>query len=197
MTHIRLATADDIAPAADTLAEAFDGYAFTRHTVAADGHRDRLRRFQRLFLERIGLPYGRVWVADDHAAVAVWTTPATAAAGDVFAGVAAELIDIAGDRARQHADAEAVMARHRPTEPVWFLGTIGVRPDRQGAGLGRAVIAPGLAEAAREGVPAFLETSIRRNVTWYESLGFRVTADYDLPDGGPHTWSMLRPPSAE
>ncbi|WP_346347349.1 GNAT family N-acetyltransferase [Streptomyces sp. YIM 121038] len=38
---------------------------------------------------------------------------------------------------------------------MWFLGTVGVDPARQGAGLGRAVLRPGLETAERDGVPAF------------------------------------------
>ncbi|WP_431955379.1 GNAT family N-acetyltransferase [Nocardia lijiangensis] len=192
---VRPATVSDIPSAAHTLGRAFADYAWTRHTIDARDHDQRVRGMQELFLTHIGLPHGRVWVAGESTAVAVWTTPATEA-GSVFAELAPRFAQLAGDRAAAYAAAEAALAPHRPTEPVWFLGTVGVDPDIQGRGLGAAVIRPGLEAAERAGVPAFLETSEERNVGFYERLGFRVTAAVDLPDGGPTTWAMLRDPGA-
>ncbi|GHC77108.1 hypothetical protein GCM10007079_14040 [Nocardiopsis terrae] len=179
--------------AADTLAAAFRDYPFTRHTISADDHLARLREFQRLFLAEIGLPHGRVWVSDGLDAVAVWSTPDSGGAESVMADLLPTLVQLAGDRADAYASAEEAMERHRPTGPVWFLGTVGVRPGSRGRGLGRGVVSAGLREADAAGVPSFLETSAPENVGLYESLGFRATAEYDLPDGGPRTWSMLRP----
>ncbi len=190
---IREAASEDVAGAADTLAEAFRDYPFTRHTISADDHLARLREFQRLFLAEVGLPHGRVWVSEDLSAVAVWSTPDSGGADEVMAGMLPTLVNLAGDRADAFASAEEVMEAHRPKEPVWFLGTVGVRPGARGRGLGRAVVRAGLREADAEGVPAFLETSTPENVRLYESLGFAVTAEYELPDGGPRTWSMFRP----
>ncbi|GCD36529.1 GCN5-like N-acetyltransferase [Streptomyces chrestomyceticus JCM 4735] len=190
---VRPATHADLPRALRTLDRAFADYPFTRHTIAADDHAARLHRSNELFVARIGLAHGRVWVADDGDAVAVWTTPETAA-GEVFAELGPRFAEIAGDRAEASAQAEAAMGVHRPGEPVWFLGSVGVDPGCQGRGLGRAVIRPGLEAAEAAGVPAFLETSDERNVGFYERLGFEVTADYPLPGGGPHTWAMTRKP---
>lgn len=193
---VREATETDIPRAVTTLGRAFAHYPWTRHTVSADRHIERLEGFNRLLLERIGIRFGRVWIADDGDAVAVWTTPDTAEAGDVFTELAPRLAELAGERLPQQQAAEAAMAPHRPTEPVWFLGTVGVDPARQGSGLGRAVLTPGIEAAAAAGVPAFLETSDQNNVQLYKRLGFDVTAEVDIPDGGPRTWAMTRPAPA-
>lgn len=190
--EVRPATAEDVPRAVRTLGRAFADYAWTRHTVAADDHIRRVERFQELFLTRIGLEHGRVWVADGGDAVAAWTTPETADAGAVFAELAPLFAELAGDRLHAYEECEAALSPHRPTEPVWFLGTVGVDPARQGGGLGRAVLRPGMEAAERDGVPAFLETSDERNVRFYEHLGFEVTADVPLPGGGPRTWCMIR-----
>ncbi|MEZ7002263.1 GNAT family N-acetyltransferase [Streptomyces sp. AD55] len=191
---VRLATREDVPRAVRTLGRAFAHYSFTRHTVAADDHVARLEKLNDLFVSRVGLEHGRVWVTDDCAAVAVWTTPETAGAEDVFAELGPRIAELAGDRARASAEAEAAMRQHRPAEPAWFLGSVGVDPARQGQGLGTAVIRPGLRAAEKAGVPAFLETSEERNVRFYQHLGFEVTAAYPLPGGGPHTWAMTRRP---
>jgi GNAT superfamily N-acetyltransferase len=191
MQEIRIANEADIEPSVQTLVKAFEHYPVTRQTISADGYVDRLARYHRLFLTRIGLAHGRVWVAADHSAVAIWTTPATPPG--LFASLAAEFTEISGDRAQVAATYERAMGLFRPREPVWFLGIVGVDPARQGQGLGRAVITPGLRAAEADGVPAFLETQDPANVPFYESLGFEVLAELDLPDNGPKHWAMRRP----
>lgn len=191
---VRPATEQDETHAVRTLADAFADYAFTRHVVAAEGHAERVRRFQELFLTRVGLPYGRVWVTDDVRAVAVWTTPERDPAPG-FAEVGPLIQELAGERAAAFAAAERALEPHRPREPTWFLATVGVDPRAQGRGLGRAVLGAGIDAADRSGHPAFLETSSERNVEFYERLGFTVTAEVDLPDGGPRTWCMRREPA--
>ncbi|MBH1936066.1 GNAT family N-acetyltransferase [Streptomyces sp. AV19] len=189
---IRPATPADIPAAVRTLTRAFTGYPFIRHIVAADDHEERLRRFQELFLTEVGMPFGRVWVADDgRGAAAVWTTP-DRDPGPAVAGLGPRVGELSGDRAAAFESAERALEPHRPKEPVWFLATVGVDPGRQGQGLGRAVLEPGLETAARAGYPAFLETSTESNVRFYERLGFAVTAEVELPDGGPRTWCLRK-----
>jgi GNAT superfamily N-acetyltransferase len=189
--HVRIATREDVPASVTTLARAFADYPFTRHVVAADDHRERVRRFQELFLTRVAMEYGHVWVTDDCRAVAAWTSPERDPE-PAFAEVGPLAAALAGDRIAAYESAERALAPHRPSGPVWFLATVGVDPRAQGTGLGTAVLRPGLEAAARAGLPAFLETSDARNVRFYERLGFAVTAEVPLPDGGPRTWCMLR-----
>ncbi|WP_130799261.1 GNAT family N-acetyltransferase [Streptomyces otsuchiensis] len=187
------ATQADVPAAVETLARAFADYPLTRHVVAADRHQERVRGLQRIFLEDVGMRYGRVWVAGGGDAVAVWTTP-EADPSPGFAAAAPLLSELVGDRAAAFAAAEEAMEPHRPTRPTWFLATVGVRPAVHGRGLGTSVLLPGLRAAREAGLPAFLETSAERNVRFYRRLGFEVTAEVELPGGGPKTWCMLRTP---
>ncbi|NJQ17034.1 GNAT family N-acetyltransferase [Streptomyces bohaiensis] len=183
----------DVPTAVTALADAFADYPFTRHVIAAADHRERIRRYQELCLTRIGMAHGRVWVADGGSAVAVWGVPGRDPS-PAFAELGPILAELSGDRAPAAAAADAAMAPHRPEERGWFLETVATAPDRQGAGLGRAVLAPGIQEAERSGHPAFLETSDASNVGFYRRLGFVVTAEVRLPDDGPRTWCMRRDP---
>ncbi|MFI1869756.1 GNAT family N-acetyltransferase [Streptomyces jumonjinensis] len=189
--RVRPATPDDIPTAVRTLGRAFSDYPYTRHVVAADDHAERVRRFQELFLTRVGMVYGRVWVGDGGLAVAAWTTPDQ----DPTPGlteVAPSIGELAGDRAEAFEATEKLVEPYRPTEPVWYLATVGVDPDAQGRGLGSAVLRPGIEAAARAGYPIHLETATERNVSLYERLGFKVTAEVTVPDGGPHIWCMRK-----
>ncbi|MEU3179200.1 GNAT family N-acetyltransferase [Streptomyces albidoflavus] len=190
---VRPLTDADIPASVDALARAFADYPFTRHVIAAEGHAERVRRFQEICLTRIGMVYGRVWVADEGRAVAVWATP-DEDPSPAFAEVGPVLGELIGDRQAAYESAERAVAPYRPQEPAWFLNTVAVAPEAQGKGLGGAVLVPGIEEAERAGYPAFLETSSERNVRFYERLGFRVTAAVTLPDGGPRTWCMRKDP---
>jgi len=129
--EIRLAEPDDIEPTVRTLVRAFEDYPMTRLGLSQDGYLDRLARYHRLFLTEIGLPYGQIWITEDHSAVAVWTTPKTPP--DVFRPLAEQFREIAGDRAGPAAEYEQAMALFRPRTPVWFLGVLGVDPSHQRA----------------------------------------------------------------
>ncbi|UYM25542.1 GNAT family N-acetyltransferase [Streptomyces albus] len=190
---VRPLTDADIPASVDALARAFADYPFTRHVIAAEGHAERVRRFQEICLTRIGMVYGRVWVADEGRAVAVWATP-DEDPSPAFAEVGPVLGELIGDRQAAYESAEQAVAPYRPQEPAWFLNTVAVAPEAQGKGLGGAVLVPGIEEAERAGYPASLETSSERNVRFYERLGFRVTAAVTLPDGGPRTWCMRKDP---
>ncbi|MBB5158406.1 ribosomal protein S18 acetylase RimI-like enzyme [Saccharopolyspora phatthalungensis] len=191
---MRLATRSDLPDSVRTLARAFRDYPYTRHTLSADDHERRVGEAQQLLVDRIGLEHGQVWIVNDGDAVAVWTTPESTGVGAAFAELAPRMATLAGERAEAALQAEQTLGPHRPTEPVWFLATVGVDPELQGRGLGSAVLRPGLDQADQAGVPAYLETSDKRNLAIYRRLGFEVTAEVALPEGGPLTWSMVRQP---
>ncbi|MEV0108970.1 hypothetical protein AB0H42_21870 [Nocardia sp. NPDC050799] len=54
------------------------------------------------------------------------------------------------------------------------------------------MIEPGPAAAESDRVSAFLKTSTAADVRFYEHLGFRVSAEVEIPDSGPRIWCMLR-----
>jgi GNAT superfamily N-acetyltransferase len=68
---------------------------------------------------------------------------------------------------------------------------LGVLSERQGAGLGGALMAPILQRCDRHGTPAYLEANERRAL--YERHGFRVRGDIPLPCAAA-LWRMWRDP---
>ncbi|MCT9009625.1 GNAT family N-acetyltransferase [Streptomyces rhizosphaerihabitans] len=75
-----------------------------------------------------------------------------------------------------------------------YLWMIGVAPERQGEGLGGALIESVLDRCDREGLAAYLEASNARSRALYERLGFVLTGrPLDLPEG-PQMWPMWREP---
>lgn len=75
--------------------------------------------------------------------------------------------------------------------PHWHLAELGVRPDAQGRGVGRALLDAFLICVDERGAPAYLETTRPELVTWYGSSGFEVRERVVVWGGAP-TWTMLR-----
>ncbi len=133
---------------------------------------------------------GRVDLTDDGAACALWLpVPGQEHAED------GEGSDDDPAQVRQAVDpdnerVERIARLTRGIHPAGpahrYLWMIGVRPGRQGEGLGTALIEAELDRCDRDGLPACLEASSARSRALYERLGFALTGPVlDLPDGGP------------
>ena len=96
-----------------------------------------------------------------------------------------------GRRSREIGEQLARIERAHPLEPHWYLAVLGTDPRHQGRGVGSALLAPILARCDAERVPAYLESSKRANVPFYERHGFRVLGELAIR-GGPVIWRMQR-----
>lgn len=98
-----------------------------------------------------------------------------------------------GGRLRAGKELVDLMSAVHPDEPHWYLATIGTDPDRRGHGFGQALLRSRLERCDRDGIPAYLESSKRVNIAYYERFGFEVTGIVSVP-GGPDLWPMWRTP---
>ncbi|MEN8650993.1 GNAT family N-acetyltransferase [Streptomyces sp. 21So2-11] len=157
-------------------------------------HRRRVHGpFMGVFLD-VALTDGRVDITEDGSAAALWL--------QVEAGAPEEEDDTPA-RMRETADPDNERAElvgrltgevHPHDRAHEYLLLIAVSPERQGEGLGTALIAPVLDRCDRDGVPAYLEASSARSRGLYERLGFDFAGRIvDLPDGPP-MWPMWREP---
>lgn len=138
---------------------------------------------------------GRIDLAEDGAACALWlSVPAEAHPenGEDEAVGLRELVD--PDNERVETIARLMSESHPAGRAHEYLWMIAVTPDRQGEGLGAALIRHVLDRCDREGLPAYLEASSERSTKLYERLGYAFTdRTLDLPDG-PHMYPMWREP---
>jgi ribosomal protein S18 acetylase RimI-like enzyme len=84
--------------------------------------------------------------------------------------------------------------KKRVPEPHWYLMVVGVDPELQNRGVGSALVKEGLTQADQRDCPCYLETSEKRNLAFYERLGFVVLEEATLGKGGPLAWAMRREP---
>ena len=86
---------------------------------------------------------------------------------------------------------------HRDVPPAhWYVMVVGVAPEKQGKGIGRALLQPIIERADTAGQPCYLETAQPANVGLYERLGFRRVVDMVEPQSGLRLWTFRRDPSA-
>jgi ribosomal protein S18 acetylase RimI-like enzyme len=192
--RVRLVEIEDHRPLTAVLARAFDDDPIMRW--AFPGSRARTRYgpgFFRWSLWRFADQ--RVsWTTEDRAGTAIWALP------DRWAASFTQLLRLVGITWRGTGlrgplvmwGLGGVERRHPPDKHL-YLAVLGVDPQRQGAGVGSALLAPGLELCDREALPAYLETAKERNLAFYGRHGFRVTGKLNLP-AGPPVWLMLRDP---
>ncbi|MCH2172249.1 GNAT family N-acetyltransferase [Myxococcota bacterium] len=85
----------------------------------------------------------------------------------------------------------ALQALH-PIEPHWYLSSLGVDPDAQGAGFGSALLGGWLERVDREAAPAYLETDRQATLRFYSRAGFQIKDSATLL--GVPIWTLWRPP---
>jgi hypothetical protein len=81
------------------------------------------------------------------------------------------------------------------SQPHWYLAMLGVHSTAQNQGIGSALIQPVIAEADRENMPCYLETSTAAAVRFYQRHGFEVVKTIDSLPG--NIWAMKREPQIQ
>lgn len=141
------------------------------------------------------LPLGHVYTTEGCTGVALWAPP------DRQQRPVAEVLRvlptapyIVSRRLRGALELLARVEKLHPTEPHWYLFTIGTEPKRQGQGIGSALLRTALQKVDEDAMPAYLESSKERNVPLYARFGFEVIGEITPMSGSPTIWRMWREP---
>ncbi|MEV8245613.1 GNAT family N-acetyltransferase [Streptomyces rochei] len=197
---IRTAGEDDRDTVVRLLDEAFQDDPVSGWVFPGEEYRRRTHhRLMGAFTD-IVLADGWIDLTEDGAACALWLS--VPGEEDTPQEPAEEAEDVPAQvREAVDPDNERVESIARLTEDIHpsgpahaYLWMIGVAPERQGEGLGTALIASVLDRCDRDGLPAYLEASSERSKGLYERLGFACTGRVlHLPEG-PRMWPMWREP---
>lgn len=76
----------------------------------------------------------------------------------------------------------------------WYVWLLGVDPPRQRQSIGGALLDSICADADRDGLPCYLDTTNERNLAFYTRHGFAVVSESTLPNGPP-LWTLVRAPA--
>jgi ribosomal protein S18 acetylase RimI-like enzyme len=198
--ELRDAEASDLAALIETTSQAYRADPLIRYFVRDDERQvEGLRRLFEFCLREQALPHGQVTMTRDGSACAAWLPPANARASMSLL----EQILLLPRMARICSAARIprllatmrLLERHHPAAPPHhYLYLLAVLPERQGQGLGSALLRAGLRPIDRAGTPTYLETASERNLAFYRRHGFVVTGEARLPFGGPTVWFLWREP---
>ena len=195
---VRRAGRAELEPIVHVLARAFDDDPVPRFLFRGEWRRRRgLRTFFRIQLRHTYLDKDEVWTTPDVAGAALWAPPGAPRPGWSDLARLTPVLPYLTGLGRRLPDAARLLAsvdRARPRAPHWYLATLGTDPDRQGKGIGSALLQAVLTRIDEEASPAYLESSKERNLAFYARHGFEVTGEIHTPNGGPTLWLMWREP---
>ena len=188
------ATKSDAAAIAQTLAAAFVDDPPLCWVLSEPDAASRMERLETFFgpMVRGAITNGLALHTSGSEAVTLWRLPGRIHPGFFETARALPYLRRAlgesGGRAKAMGD---TLKEKAPDFPYWYLQFAGVAPGAQGKGLGGKAIRAGLERARAQDCPVYLEAAKPGNVAIYQSLGFRIIGEWDIPGGGPHFWGML------
>jgi GNAT superfamily N-acetyltransferase len=148
----------------------------------------------RLYVEH-ALASGVVHTTADRTAAALWFPIGRDAEGQP-SDYGARLAGATAPWTERFLAFDATLDRHHPAGVAHHhLAILAVRPDRQGQGIGTALLGTyHQILDSQDGPPAYLEAGDLRTLGLYERHGYVLLphAPFYLPDSGPPMWPMWR-----
>ncbi len=158
----------------------------------------RLRLMRKAYSSLLRRPYlqrGEAWTTPGCTGGAFWLPPGEPKrrTRDTIGEATALLPGIGLGGARRGTRMDALLQRHHPAEPHWYLEVLSIAPEHQRQGHGGALLRPVLERCDRDELPAYLETNRESNLPYYRRFGFELTERISLPESPP-LWLMWREP---
>lgn len=194
---IRRASGNDVEHIARLFAASFArDPVFDWMVKTGEGRLPALAQFFRWVLKSRTIQHGETWMRPDGLAAAAWLPPGAADSPVFFIDqlrLTPLMVNLTGVSRLSRAAALAGAMEGHPAEPHYYLAFVGVAPNRQRHGMGRALLQETLARVDRAGAPAYLENSNPRNLRLYQELGFRVIKEVRAGKDAPPLFAMWRP----
>ncbi|MER5455048.1 GNAT family N-acetyltransferase [Micromonospora sp. NPDC002389] len=179
---------------AERIAESFLVLDATRWLVPDEAKREAVLAGNFEIIVAHAMRHGLVFGTADRAGVAVWL-PSVGEPLPPPEEYDARLAAACGEWTPRFVHLDELFAAHHPHRDHHHLALLAVRPDRQGQGVGSALLRHHHGWLDAHGVPAYLEASSEIGRDLYARHGYRVSEPFRLPDDTPF-WPMWREPSA-
>jgi len=195
--QVREATIHEEPQLRDALARAFYDDPVLSWLMPDERHRlRRLRKFFELDLRQMAFARGTVWCnAERTGACLVMPPGAWQLPPRVAIRQAPGFLQAFGRRLPTALALQTLMEMRHLRKPHHYVLAVGVIPERQGSGVGSALMRPTLDQCDATGLPAYLEASSERSAALYERLGFACHRELRL-GSSPPLRLMTRPPAS-
>jgi ribosomal protein S18 acetylase RimI-like enzyme len=149
-----------------------------------------------------GLRYGEVYTTPDIDGIAVWLPPderhntlwryimSGFIATPLFMGIRQYFTCTSPSEEFTHKIHQEILP-----VPHWYLWGIAVDPEKQGKGIGKILIQPGLDHADAQKLPCYLETHDEKIFPFYLKRGFEIVRKVQIPDSDLYFWCFVRQPT--
>jgi ribosomal protein S18 acetylase RimI-like enzyme len=189
---VRPAVKADSKPLSESLARAFEDDPVFSHFLPDDSTRRKKLETVMRILFKLGEPHGACYTTDNYESVTLWRPPSE---WDVpfwaYIVNGPALLSTFGGGIGRVLSTMDMMEKVHPHEPHWYLQTIGTDPAFQGKGYGGVIMRDRLAAVDAAHMPCYLESSKDTNIPIYQSFGFKLTGEMQVPNG-PKIWPMWR-----
>jgi ribosomal protein S18 acetylase RimI-like enzyme len=189
---VRAAMQGDVKRLSESLARAFYDDPVFSYFIPDDA--TRLKKLESVMgiLFKLGLPHGACYTTNNYESITLWRPPNE---WDVpfwaYIVNGPKMISAFGGNLGRVLTTMGMMEKVHPHEPHWYLQTIGTDPQFQGKGYGGVIMRDRLTAVDAAHMPCYLESSKDTNIPIYQSFGFKLTGEMQVP-GGPKIWSMWR-----
>lgn len=166
----------------EILSESFDKNPSVNYIVRQDKkHRKRIKALMSYSFDVCSL-FGDVWLTDDRKACALVLYPdqKRTTFKSIFLDIKLIYNAITFTSISKALNRESQIKKKQLQVSMMYLWFIGVNPLYQSGGMGSKLLKQVLEEAKRMNRPVFLETSVLKNIEWYERFGFHIYDSLDL-----------------
>jgi GNAT superfamily N-acetyltransferase len=181
---MKAVTKGDRSRAIDVLSAAFDTNPSVNWVIPQDKKRkQRLHALMNYALD-VTMRQHEAYIHNEAPAVALCHFPYKKhfSLADVWSDVrfAFHVTGVSG--AIKAAKREALIKAQHPKAPFMYLWMLGVSPSHQGKGAGSSLLKKILVRCDDENLPAYLETSVERNLPLYQRHGFVIYHELKMND---------------
>ena len=166
----------------DILTESFKDNQSVNYLIPSDSRRlKRIRALMDYSYETCRL-FGKVYLSDDRSGCALISFPERkkTTLKSLWLEVKLILNGIGFDNISKAINREKEISKNYPSNLIYYLWFIGVRPDSQNNGVGQKLMAEIVKESERMKRPIYLETSTMKNIPWYKKFGLDVYNQLDF-----------------
>ncbi len=200
MMAIRLASQEDAKAIKDLFKKVFSDDPLMIWFLRQDHRREAaLETFYDFMVYTYCLPHGLCWVTAEVAGAALWIPPGKWELPLIrqFSMMGVIVRSFGWRNLLPKFSERQKIDRPHPRTPHYYLAGLGVSEELRGQGVGSALIKPMLDRSDEEGIGCYLETSLERNLNFYQRHGFTVTQELSIgPDRFP-VWLMWRNPKTD
>lgn len=166
----------------DILSRSFDDNKSVNYVVKQDSERQSRIKGLMEYSFNVCNAFGEVWLSDDNEACALVLLPdkKRTTLNSILWDAKLALSVIGLNRIGSVLGRESKINSFHPREPFTYLWFIGVKPGLQNKGKGSALLEEIIEASNDQGRPIYLETSVDRNLPWYQKHGFEIFTTLSL-----------------